>query len=189
MAECVRCKEVKSQEEFYKDSRAKSGLDSYCKTCRSGMCQKYYQKNRKKIIEHNSKRKHTNEYWQEYRSKNRDTLREYHRRYEKNRKEVDVNFRISCNLRRRLNHAIRGTVKSGSSVKDLGCSVEELKQYLESRFQLDMTWDNYGEWHIDHIKPLSLFDLTDRKQFLEAVHYTNLQPLWAKDNMRKYNNG
>ena len=75
----------------------------------------------------------------------------------------------------------------GSAVRDLGCSVEELKRHLEKQFQPKMNWENYGlyGWHIDHIKPLVNFDLTNREQFLEACHYTNLQPLWAEDNLSK----
>jgi hypothetical protein len=78
-------------------------------------------------------------------------------------------------------------LKSGSAVRDLGCSFEKLKRHLESQFQPGMTWKNYGlhGWHIDHIKPLVLFDLTNRKQFLEACNYKNLQPLWAKENLSK----
>lgn len=80
-------------------------------------------------------------------------------------------------------------IKSGSPVRDLGCSLEELKTHLEQQFQLGMTWENWSRtgWHIDHIQPLSSFDLTDREQFLKAAHYTNLQPLWAKDNLVKHN--
>jgi hypothetical protein len=60
-----------------------------------------------------------------------------------------------------------------------------LRARLEVKFQQGMSWDNYGQWHIDHIKPLAKFDLTDRTQFLAACHYTNLQPLWAEDNLSK----
>lgn len=69
----------------------------------------------------------------------------------------------------------------------MGCTVEELKKYLESKWQEGMSWDNYGfhGWHIDHIKPLASFNLTDRDELLKACHYTNLQPLWCKDNMKK----
>ena len=72
-------------------------------------------------------------------------------------------------------------------MSDLGCTIPELKQYLESKFQEGMTWENWGVhgWHIDHIIPLSSFDLTCREQFLKVCHYTNLQPLWAKDNLSK----
>jgi len=92
---------------------------------------------------------------------------------------------IKRNLRSRLNKALQGNYKSGSAVKDLGCSIEFLREYLEKQFKEDMSWDNYGEWHIDHIEPLCSFDLTDRVQLLKACHYTNLQPLWKKDNLEK----
>jgi hypothetical protein len=93
--------------------------------------------------------------------------------------------RLAEALRSRLYQAIRWESKAGSAVSDLGCSIPELKQYLESKFQPGMTWDNYGQWHIDHINPLAKFDLTDREQFLQACHFTNLQPLWAVDNLAK----
>lgn len=107
--------------------------------------------------------------------------------YQKARRRTDVGFRLGLILRSRIGNALRGNKKPGSAVRDLGCSVEELKVYLESKFQPGMSWDNYGYrgWHIDHIKPLASFDLTDRQQFLQACHYTNLQPLWAKDNFAK----
>jgi len=90
-------------------------------------------------------------------------------------------------LRARLAQAIKNFNKAGSAIRDLGCSIEFLKTYLESKFQPGMTWENHTKygWHIDHIVPLITFDLTDREQFLKACHYTNLQPLWAKDNLKK----
>ena len=65
--------------------------------------------------------------------------------------------------------------------------MEELKIYLESKFLPGMTWDNWSKdgWHIDHVVPLASFDLTNKEQFDKACHYTNLQPLWAKDNLSK----
>ena len=84
--------------------------------------------------------------------------------------------------------AIRRGSKTGSAVKDLGCSIPELKLYLEERFQPGMTWDNYGSaWHIDHIRPLANYDLSDREVLKQLVHYTNLQPMWAIDNIKKSN--
>ena len=98
-----------------------------------------------------------------------------------------MQVRLAHNLRARLRDSLKNNYKSGSAVKNLGCSLKELKAYLESKFQEGMCWDNWNinGWHIDHIKPLSSFDLSNKDQLLKACHYTNLQPLWAKDNLIK----
>lgn len=125
-----------------------------------------------------------------YVENNKDIVRYRRNKYERRKTKDDIQFRIGKNLRRRLRNSLHIKTKSGSAVRDLGCSIDELKSYLESKFQPGMTWDNYGYhgWHIDHIKPLASFDLTDRNQLLNACHYTNLQPLWAKDNLKKWKN-
>lgn len=125
-----------------------------------------------------------------YRKINKDRIRIYKKNYSSNKFKTDIQYKLSHNLRVRLYKALNNNFKSGSAVRDLGCTIEELKKYLESKFQPGMTWDNWSidGWHIDHVKPLSLFDLTDRKQLLEACHYTNLQPIWAKDNLSKGDN-
>ena len=125
-----------------------------------------------------------------YQQNNKQKLRNYMKEYRKEKYDKDIQFRISTILRSRLGKAIKDEFKIGSAIKDLGCSITELKSYLESKFLTGMTWDNYGldGWHIDHIKPLSAFNLSDKKQILEACHYTNLQPLWAKDNLSKSDN-
>ena len=110
--------------------------------------------------------------------------------------ENNLNGRIAKNLRSRLYVSIKNSYKIGSAVKDINCSIDELKQYLEEQFYPclktgeQMTWDNWTRdgWHIDHIKPLSSFDLTNREQFLQACHYTNLQPLWYYENYKKGSN-
>lgn len=76
--------------------------------------------------------------------------------------------------------------KSASTEKLLGCSFEQLKSHLESQFLPGMTWENYGEWEIDHRTPLAAFDLTDPEQQSKACHFMNLQPLWGEDNARKW---
>ena len=122
-----------------------------------------------------------------YRKENKVKLSEKNRKREKEKIKNDINYKLKSLLRHRLYLALKGNFKSGSAVRDLGCTIPVLKTYLESKFQSGMSWDNWTAdgWHIDHIKPLSSFDLTDRNQLLEACNYTNLQPLWAKDNLSK----
>lgn len=105
--------------------------------------------------------------------------------YAKKRKLIDPRFRLTVNLRSRLNVALKRKVKSAHTMELIGCTIDELWNHLESQFQPGMTRDNYGKWHVDHIKLLASFDLTDHEQQRHAFHYTNLQPLWAIDNLRK----
>jgi hypothetical protein len=76
-----------------------------------------------------------------------------------------------------------------SSLEYLGCTISELRVYIESRFLPGMTWENHGVkgWHIDHIIPLSRVDLTDESERIKVLHYTNLQPMWASENLKKRN--
>jgi len=111
--------------------------------------------------------------------------RAYYKIYNNVRYETDELFRLACILRSRVRSALKNNQKTGSAVRDLGCTLAELKTHIESLFQPGMTWENHGDWHIDHKKPLASFDLTDRIQFLQACHYTNLQPLWAAFNLSK----
>ena len=154
---------------------------------------KYYQENKDRLKQKSKA----------YRKSNPDKVKDCNTKYRNNNKNIinekkmkyyyenknNVSFKIANNIRVRLRRALKNNQKVGSAVKDLGCSVEELKCYLESMFDLDMSWDNCGlhGWHIDHIKPLSSFDLSNREELLKACHYTNLQPLWAKDNLTKGN--
>lgn len=149
---------------------------------------KYYENNKNSILKksidyYNVNKEKKKEYDKVYNKLNKKKRNDYKSSYRKN----NIQYKLSCNLRSRLKSAIRNDYKSGSAVRDLGCTISELKTYLESKFQTGMSWDNYGlyGWHIDHIKPLASFDLTDRKQLLEACHYTNLQPLWSQDNLSK----
>lgn len=118
------------------------------------------------------------------------TKRRAKRRAHYHKKKSDPHFKLRLYLRNRLRLALQGNAKRGSAVRLLGCTVEELKLHLEKQFQPGMAWDNHGlhGWHIDHIKPLIKFDLTDPQQLAEACHFTNLQPLWAKENLSKGGN-
>lgn len=77
------------------------------------------------------------------------------------------------------------TNKNNKTLKYVGCSKKELRDYIESKFTIGMSWDNQSEWNIDHIKPLTLFDLTKEEGVYKAIHFTNLQPLWEADNKSK----
>jgi hypothetical protein len=124
-----------------------------------------------------------------YNEAHKEERREYMRNYNKIREQIDIPFKLTRRLRHRLSSALKGNFKTGSAIQELGCSIDFLKRYLEERFLPGMTWHNYGygsdKWNIDHIIPLSKFDLTNREQFLKAVYYTNLQPLWQLDNFKK----
>jgi hypothetical protein len=119
----------------------------------------------------------------------RDKTNAYKRVYVAEKMRTDIQFRLRQLLRDRLRKAIKHDTKVGSAVRDLGCTIEDFKIYLESMFLPGMTWENHGhgedKWNIDHIKSLCTFDLTDREQLLEACNYTNMQPLWQPDNFRK----
>lgn len=150
----------------------------------------YYKINQESIAKYRGSRltetrEARREYNREYQLRNKSVIREYKRKYIKHQRLTNVNFRLGDALRSRLNKAIKGNQKGGSAVADLGCSIADLKRRLEFCFEPGMTWDNYGEWHIDHIRPLSKFDLIDQKQFLQANNFTNLQPMRAEDNLRK----
>jgi len=104
----------------------------------------------------------------------------------------DINRKISTCLRSRLNKALKGNVKSESTMKLVGCTVDELRNHLESQFESWMTWENHGPydptkqtWHFDHIMPMDAFDLSDPKQQQEVCNYKNIRPLLAQDNLIK----
>jgi len=101
------------------------------------------------------------------------------------RRKTDINFRLLGSLRGRIKDAITRGDRSAHTKELLGCSVEELKTWLAGWFAPGMTWENYGEWHIDHHRPCASFDLSDPAQQRLCFNYLNLRPLWAKDNMSK----
>lgn len=127
------------------------------------------------------------EYKKRYYLKHRDKIRDARNIYRKKKLLVDKGFYLSEKLRIRLHSALKHGYKTGSAIRDLGCSIKELEKHLESLFTEGMSWEKFGGRgiQIDHIKPLSSFDLTDREQLLQACHYTNLQPLWYHDNELK----
>ena len=129
----------------------------------------YREENREKIREQKKK----------YANNNRDKINKYFRSYTKN----NINAKIAGLTRTRIRKALKlnNAIKSNSSIKLLGCSIEFLRQYIESKFTKGMSWENHGlyGWHIDHIKPCSSFNLSDSEQQKLCFNYTNLQPLWG----------
>jgi len=122
-----------------------------------------------------------------WRKDNRDKINKSMLEYEKKRKLTDPKFKLAKTLRSRLGSAIRTqkTNKTNNTIDLLGCSISFLKGFLEVKFKEGMTWQNHGEWHIDHIKPCASFNLLDEEEQQKCFHYTNLQPLWASENLSK----
>jgi hypothetical protein len=103
------------------------------------------------------------------------------------RREEFINHKIKSNIGRRIREMLKQT-KSNTTMKYVGCTLEELKVHLESLFFNGMTWDNYGStWHIDHKIPCDAFDMTNEKEVKACFYYKNLQPLFSEDNIRKKN--
>ena len=147
----------------------------------------YYFKNREKIKEERKQYYLDNqEKIKKWKLNNKEKIRKTRREYEKNRLKTDPIFKIIRYQRRRMRAALKGEFKCKSTIELLGCSAEECWNHLEQQFKPGMTRDNYGLWHVDHIIPCASFDdLSDTKQQKKCFHYTNLQPLWAIDNMKK----
>ena len=199
---CKNCKINKPIEEFIA-GRAQ------CKPCRRIKHQNWAKINKNKIQQYNKlkwektkqdpaaalKRKQWYEknklamllQKKEYYKINKQKILLYHKTYERMKLKKDPIFRLQKNLRRRLNLALKGIFKEETTMKLIGCNLIELKTHLQNRFKEGMSWENYGKWHIDHIKPMSSFNLKNAENQKLAMHYTNLQPLWAKDNMSKGN--
>lgn len=124
-----------------------------------------------------------------YQANNRATVTAYQRNWEKQQYENNTEYRLKHNLRSRVGAALRAqrASKNWNLLNIVGCSTTELMAHLETQFQPGMTWENWAfdGWHIDHIRPCASFDLTDEAQQLECFHFSNLQPLWAVDNLTK----
>ena len=180
---CRLCSVEKDLNEFHKDRHKKNGRDSKCKSCDKQYRKKFMDRKKRYDKEWNEKNRVT--YMIEYRKKNRERFRKYDRkRYKKN-----PIYRIKVILRSRLHQALKGSKKSMSTMKLLGCTGEYAKKHIESQFKEGMSWANHGngpgKWNIDHIRPMCSFDLSKPEDQKICCHYTNLQPLWWEDNLAK----
>lgn len=202
---CTACKIDKYKSEYHKNSNRV--IQSVCKDCKAA----WYEENKSSIQDKYKKlwaddglrarKKETN---LKSRKKNREKQnlqkREYGKRPEvaqrkrdahNKRKQTDSNYVIKRRLRGRVRDIVRRGIISPKGVKYksslvlLGCDVEFFKKYLESKFYDGMSWENISGWHIDHIKPCSKFDLSKFEDQKVCFHYSNLQPLFEKDNLEK----
>jgi hypothetical protein len=205
MKQCSKCDLIKPEKEFYKRAVSADGLTSQCKCCileaNKERHKAYYECNKESIrVKHREwhnenresvcsrkrkRRKENPEKFKakakEYRLKNKEKIKAYHKEYGQR-----IRTRISQACRARVREALKNkSQKAFGTEALLGCSIDELKTHLESQFTEGMTWENYGEWHIDHIRPCASFNLTDPAEQKICFHYSNIQPLWASDNLSK----
>lgn len=168
-------------------------------------CKEYIQKHKNEI----KKYRNTDKYKQKkrirdakYRIKNRElcnmrrrlSYQKYKSReilrnttYAANKRKTDINFKLLSGIRIRILMALKRNSKYSNTTDLLGCSIQDLRNHIEKQFSAGMSWDNYGYrgWHIDHIIPCCSFDLSNPDEQKKCFHYTNLQPLWAEENLKK----
>jgi hypothetical protein len=169
---CNRCGEEKNYQFFSKKSESKDGLMSQCKICRSEIESIYRKKNEEKV--------------KLRRKKYYDNNKDKHLKYFINKRNNDPIFKLKDNIRRRINVflSLKKIPKNSSTFDIVGCTPQFLKEYLENKFTEGMSWGLVGKYiHIDHIIPLS--SAKTEEEVIKLCHYTNLQPLWGKDNMSK----
>lgn len=151
---------------------------------------KEYMSNKSKTWYEQNK-EHRKQYLKEYREKNIDKIRETKRNYEKTRKHNDPIYKLINNFRTAIYQVLKENKvqKNGRYFEILQYSPENLIEHLENKFKDGMTWDNYGEWHVDHIKPISSFNIQEigDDSFMSCWCLENLQPLWGDENIRKSN--
>jgi hypothetical protein len=211
---CSKCKNVKKYSEYNKDKSTPCGIRPDCRDCVLNY-KSIYRNNNKDKLHQKSKDyeaspqralarklyRQTTTYklrQKELRLKNIEVYRERKRIYERNnrdKKRVYIQLYLKNNEQARLAHCVRarfhdalkrGSIsKTSSTFKMIGCCIEDLKKYIEGKFLQGMSWKNYGEWHIDHIIPVASFDLTSDTEQKKCFHYSNLQPLWKIDNLKK----
>jgi hypothetical protein len=179
---CTKCGVEKPLDDYYKSKKCLYGRMSYCKVCQKKQSKNYYNSNKDKkriyVINNFEKIK---EYNKNY--KLTYDIDEYQKKYRKFRYNTDSLFKIKITVRNTINRFIDD--KNIKTNEILSCDWETLKNHIESQFTEDMTWDNHGlkGWHLDHIIPLS--SAKTEEDVYRLNHYTNFQPLWWEDNLRK----
>lgn len=205
MKKCSKCLILQSFENFYKDVRYKDNYTNICRSCSKESRRKRYLKNKDKELKQcreyrKSNKEKTKKYHKKWYIENRETklsknkkwkddnlenYKEYQKIYTRNKRRNNKLFNLQSNLRGRINSAFRkNSWKKDSNNKNLlGADWKTAFSHIESTFSKGMCWDNQGDWHIDHIIPLSAGRTVEELKLL--CHYTNLQALWAEDNLKK----
>lgn len=186
MKTCNRCKIEKVESEFNKNSLSKDGLRHYCRECQRNMGKVYSEKKGDEL-------KEKKKVWKlENTDKLKESRQKYYLKHSKKfslksseKYRTDTLYRLKQLLRKRLRDILRSKQieKNVHAIDILGCSPLKLKEHLEKQFKDGMSWDNQGLWHIDHKIPLASGNTEEL--IIKLFHYTNLQPLWAIDNMKK----
>ena len=198
---CSKCKEKKNICEFGKDKTRKGGYSYLCKPCLIEKSFTYKKNNREKVLNgykdyHKKNGEKIKKSRKEYVKNNQDKILEYKKKYYSENKEYFLNwerekrksdplFKLSGNMRKRINSFVKLSKfdKKTKTFNLIGCNPISLKDFLEKKFIEGMCWGNYGEWHIDHIIPLS--SAKTEEEIYKLCHYSNLQPLWAQENLSK----
>jgi predicted transcriptional regulator len=146
-------------------------------------------KNHKKWAEQN--KEHLTKYLKEYRENNVDKIRQIKRDYERNRKARDPLYKLISNFRTAIYTVLKesNVDKYGHYFDILQYTPEQLISHLENKFTDKMSWDNYGDWHVDHKLPITYFNISEMgdEEFMRCWSLDNLQPMWGIENIRKSN--
>lgn len=185
---CTKCKIRKPLDEFYNSSKTKDGKTYCCGECFRAKSRLYHNENKESIAKKSKiYRKNNRDYFNE-KNKKWEKKTGYYSNYQKIRLENDPFFKFKNRLRTLIRNAVtkQGYTKKSKSFEILGCEYDTFILYIQSKFQDGMSWENHGEWHLDHIIPIS--SAKDEQEAVRLNQFTNFQPLWAKDNLIKYNN-
>lgn len=171
MKQCYKCNLQLSYDNFHKNKSKKDGLNNFCKKC----IKNYYLKNKLQILNYHKK----------YYNQNKNKILCNTLKYEKIRISKDPIYRL-IKYRRRRRLFVLKNINKNHTLKDLGSSIQEWKQYLESKFDENMTWENYGSyWHLDEVIPCTSWNFSNEIEQKACFHYLNSQPLEAKINLSK----
>lgn len=164
---------------------------SHCYSCQKAMSRAWKAKHKEKANELSRKwkeenREHVSEYNKQYDAENRETIRKRSTAYHVERCKTDPNFKLAKTLRTRYSSVLKGGRLDDSSLKILGCSIENFKKWLSYRFTDEMAFDNHGKvWDLDHVVAIVKFDLQDEQEIRKCFHWTNFQPLTCSKNRSK----